>query len=222
MDTLKIYLLTPTDYAVGVSLFKQAASPVLKAKYLNYFTEIDTCDRNDPHFCMLLSKLSYIAENLQYVIHEPPIQHVEHTKRSQLKEDITPNTINRIDTSKLTEAQKQIYLRIKEITPLIGHLHSTLGEILNEDERKKTANELCDLDDERRKLWEELQNTVADREEEDNKKDVEKIVNAAEIARIKNNIRSLRLQSRRTTDPERQKAIQQRIDNYNAQLKELE
>lgn len=52
---------------------------------------------------------------------------------------------------------KQAYARIKEIAPLYGSLHNDIAnEATSEADRKKYAEQLCKLDDERRKLWDKI------------------------------------------------------------------
>ena len=59
----------------------------------------------------------------------------------------------------LPEHLLSLYQRIKEITPLYAALKTEIAdENLSDDERKKKAEELCALDDERRKAW----NTIDD------------------------------------------------------------
>lgn len=49
---------------------------------------------------------------------------------------------------------KKAYARIKEIAPLYASLHNDIANPDLEDEKRKSlAEELCKLDDERRKLW---------------------------------------------------------------------
>lgn len=49
---------------------------------------------------------------------------------------------------------KKAYARIKEIAPLYASLHSDIANpALADDARKPLAEQLCKLDDERRKLW---------------------------------------------------------------------
>lgn len=49
------------------------------------------------------------------------------------------------------------YERIKEIVPLYASLHNDLSsDSLSDEERQELADKLCDLDDERRKLWQAI------------------------------------------------------------------
>lgn len=75
----------------------------------------------------------------------------------QLRKEV--DVLNAPGVKIVTEASmppsiKKAYARIKEITPLYASLHNDIAqELLSEEERKPLADELCRLDDERRKLW---------------------------------------------------------------------
>lgn len=75
----------------------------------------------------------------------------------QLRKEV--DVLNAPGVKIVTEASmppsiKKAYARIKEITPLYASLHNDIAqESLSEEERKLLADELCRLDDERRKLW---------------------------------------------------------------------
>jgi hypothetical protein len=66
MDTLKAQVGRwlrdkKRSYADGVALFREAAAPQIKAKYLAFFQEVDTPPVSDMHFTMLINKLSALA-----------------------------------------------------------------------------------------------------------------------------------------------------------------
>lgn len=57
----------------------------------------------------------------------------------------------------LTPSLRKAYERIKEITPLYASLHADIANSdIPAEERKPLAEELCKLDDERRKLWKQI------------------------------------------------------------------
>lgn len=57
----------------------------------------------------------------------------------------------------LTPALRKAYERIKEITPLYASLHADIANYdIPPEERQPLAEELCQLDDERRKLWKQI------------------------------------------------------------------
>lgn len=62
-----------------------------------------------------------------------------------------------ITEESLSPSIRKAYARIKEIAPLYASLHN---DVANQDippeERQPIAEELCKLDDERRKLWKQI------------------------------------------------------------------
>jgi predicted RNase H-like nuclease (RuvC/YqgF family) len=78
----------------------------------------------------------------------------------QLRKDVdalnTPG-IKIVKEDALPKSLKKKYARIKEITPLYASLHNDIANpALTPDQRKPLANQLCKLDDERRRLWKEI------------------------------------------------------------------
>lgn len=75
----------------------------------------------------------------------------------QLREEV--DALNTPGVKVVTEASmppsiKTAYARIKEITPLYASLHNDIANpSLSDEERQPLADQLCKLDDERRKLW---------------------------------------------------------------------
>lgn len=75
----------------------------------------------------------------------------------QLREEV--DALSEPGVKVVTEASmptsiKKAYARIKEIAPLYASLHNDIANPDIDDEARKTlAEELCKLDDERRKLW---------------------------------------------------------------------
>lgn len=70
--------------------------------------------------------------------------------------------LNKPGVKVVTEASmptsiKKAYARIKEIAPLYASLHSDIANPdITDDARKPLADELCKLDDERRRLWKSI------------------------------------------------------------------
>lgn len=75
----------------------------------------------------------------------------------QLRKEV--DILNQPGVKVVTEASmptsiKKAYARIKEIAPLYASLHSDIANPdITDEKRKSLAEELCKLDDERRKLW---------------------------------------------------------------------
>ncbi|MDR0824584.1 MAG: hypothetical protein LBN74_05780 [Prevotella sp.] len=62
-----------------------------------------------------------------------------------------------MDGKDLPTGTKKKYDRIKAIVPLMAAIHSELKDTsITDEQRKEKAEELCDLDDERRTLWDEI------------------------------------------------------------------
>lgn len=78
------------------------------------------------------------------------------TLRSEIDALNTPG-VKIVTEESLTPALRKAYQRIKEITPLYASLHNDIANPDTPDEkRKELAEELCKLDDERRKLWKQI------------------------------------------------------------------
>lgn len=82
-------------------------------------------------------------------------QHEQQLKdiKSELEELSRPG-VKVVTEADMPTTIKAAYARIKEITPLYGVLHADISNAsIPDDERKRYAEQLCNLDDERRKLW---------------------------------------------------------------------
>lgn len=72
-------------------------------------------------------------------------------------EELSKPGIKVVTEGNMPKGIRAKYDRIKEIVPLYSALHHDLtNPELSDEERQKTAEELCDLDDERRKLWQQI------------------------------------------------------------------
>jgi hypothetical protein len=77
--------------------------------------------------------------------------------QSELEETLKQNGLKIVKYENLPAEVKKKYDRTKEIVPLIATLHTEIGlESISDNERKKLVDELCRLDDERRKLWDDI------------------------------------------------------------------
>ncbi|HIY89433.1 MAG TPA: hypothetical protein H9824_12145, partial [Candidatus Bacteroides pullicola] len=78
----------------------------------------------------------------------------------QLRKDVDQLSqpgVKIVTEESLTPELKKVYQRIKEIAPLYASLHADItNESTPDEERKKLADKLCDLDDERRALWKQI------------------------------------------------------------------
>lgn len=140
-----------------------------------------------------------------------------------------------ITEESLTPSMRKAYDRIKEITPLYASLHN---DIANQDipaeERQPMAEELCKLDDERRKLWKQIDSWAEGKgplqlEEKRPEFSDNSIVRGIEIARqikrLKNNIANSKTAAERAKADGKQTVMQNaldRISKYEAELATLE
>ena len=151
-EQITAWLQSGGTYAAGLELFDALARPV----------DIDRCQTylhggtDGVRRAMLEGELHRILHGLR---NEPQLYGVETSASA------TPNTQHStpeigIHIAKYTDLPADMqakYDRLKQIAPLIGSLHADLTRTdIDGDKRKLTAQELCQLDDERRKLWQQL------------------------------------------------------------------
>lgn len=79
------------------------------------------------------------------------------TEIEQLKTDLESKGLKVVTDEDLPADLKKKRTRIKEIVPLMAKIHAELSDLtLTDDQRKSKALELCELDDERRALWDSI------------------------------------------------------------------
>ena len=142
-----------------------------------------------------------------------------------------------VTEASLPPALRKAHDRIKQIAPLYASLHADIANPSTPDEeRKKLADKLCALDDERRKLWRKIdewsegKGTTSDKlratsiSENDND-----VVRGYEIARqikrLRQNIANSRAAAEKAKADGRQTVYEnalQRIESYEAELQELQ
>lgn len=156
------------DFASGLIIFNACASPEIKAKYGSFLNEDVEVKPNDARYNMLLSKVSQIHRkmllNPAAFTDISPEQSTSEKKVNvstggkQVKTDP-----EKLDLEKLPKALQAKYNRTKDIVPLMAKIHSELSsETISDEERLKKAEELCALDDERRSIWDEIDDYRAD------------------------------------------------------------
>lgn len=157
---------------------------------------------------------------------------------NQLRKEV--DALNTPGVKVITEATlpkklQKAYDRIKEIAPLYASLHNDLTNTeLSDEERKKLADQLCDLDDERRKLWRSIDQWAEGkatldlsekRPEYSDNAVVRGYEMARQIKRLKENIRNSQAAAEKAQADGRQNVYEnamKRIQRYEAELKELE
>lgn len=130
---------------------------------------------------------------------------------------------------------KKAYARIKEIAPLYASLHSDIANPdITDDARKPLAEQLCKLDDERRKLWKTIDNWSEGKGnlESDVKRPafsdnpvVRGIELARHVKRLKQNIANSKNAAEKAKEDGRQVVYDNamsRIAGYEAELAEIE
>ena len=82
---------------------------------------------------------------------------VKDSEIDTLKKSLEEKNLKVLSDDDLLEEVKQKRIRIKEIVPLMAKIHAELSNTtISDAERKKLAKEVCNLDDERRRLWDEV------------------------------------------------------------------
>lgn len=140
-----------------------------------------------------------------------------------------------ITEESLTPSIRKAYDRIKEITPLYASLHNDVAnQEIPAEERQPLAEELCKLDDERRKLWKQIDTWAEGKgelqlEEKHPVLSENNIVRGIEIARqikrLKNNIANSKAAAERAREDGKQTVMQNALDRvakYETELAALE
>lgn len=140
-----------------------------------------------------------------------------------------------VTEASLPKSLQKAYARIKEIAPLYASLHNDLSNPeLSDEDRKMLADQLCDLDDERRKLWRSIDQWAEGkaslelgekRPEYSDNAVVRGYEMARQMKRLKENIRNSQAAADKAQADGRQNVYDnamKRIARYEAELKELE
>lgn len=140
-----------------------------------------------------------------------------------------------VTEASLPPSLRKAHNRIRQIAPLYASLHADIANPATpDDERKKLADRLCALDDERRKLWKQIDDWSEGRAVTGDQlravSDVENdMVRGYEIARqmkrLRQNIANSRMAAEKAKADGRQTVYEnalQRIERYEAELQELQ
>ena len=136
----------------------------------------------------------------------------------------------------LTPALRKAYARIREIAPLYASLHADIANPgIPPEERQPLADNLCKLDDERRRLWKQIDdyaegkgitlNLDSERPAFSENSIVRGIEIARQIKRLKQNITNSRISANKAQADGRQVVYDNamsRIAGYESELSELE
>ena len=152
-----------------------------------------------------------------------------------LKKKLEDSGVKVITSDELPEEIKALYTRNKEITPLMASLHADLkSETITDEERKKLAEELCTLDDERRSNWDTIDEYLEDGnlslpEDRSLVYSDDPLIKGAQIAkridRLKENIKRAEDAAVKHAEAGKQNLVakaQARVATYTAELNELQ
>lgn len=155
----------------------------------------------------------------------------------QLRKDVDQLSapgVKIVTEESLTPELKKVYQRIKEIAPLYASLHADIAsESTPDDDRKRLADKLCDLDDERRELWKQIDDWAEGkgvrleekRPEYSDNPTVRGYEMARQMRRLRQNIANSQEAAEKALADGRQTIYEnamKRLERYRAELKELE
>ena len=155
----------------------------------------------------------------------------------QLRKDVDQLSapgVKIVTEESLTPELKKAYQRIKEIAPLYASLHADIAsESTPDDDRKRLADKLCDLDDERRELWKQIDDWAEGkgvrldekRPEYSDNPTVRGYEMARQMKRLRQNIANSQEAADKALADGRQTIYEnamKRLERYRAELKELE
>lgn len=242
-DKLNKWLQGPRrEYAEGLALFELLAGESMKQRYGAFLRG----GSEGVHFNLLLSKLQGLAQ----VISANPLPFQEIMERefvtfsSAAPSAAAPATssgsekvvripreghgVRIVALADLPEEMRLKYERIKAITPLLAKQHADLSHAEGE-EAETLADSVCRLDDERRKLWQELDAWADGKGVPEPPKEDSDIVKGMELTRslkrLRDNIRTSKKSAEKYEAEGNAAAAvkaRERQSKYEKELKDLE
>lgn len=213
-----------TDKVKALADDKQDTIDNLRAEIVDLEETISDLEDSDEDKSAEIESLQDILEEKEALLK---------TLRDEIEQLNKPG-VKVITEATLPPAMQVIYKRIKDITPLYASLHADLSsETISDDDRKKIADNLCKLDDERRSLWRKIDSYAEGVEVELEEKRPDYSDNpvvvgyeiARRIKRLKNNIvnsqNSVKRAEEEGKEVVRQNALA-RLEKYQIELAELE
>ncbi|MBS6237448.1 MAG: hypothetical protein KH897_03490 [Bacteroides sp.] len=228
-------------------LYPAANESIVEAKEVDEKARTEELTKRTAAIATHEQQIEELTERIEYLegsdntgdISELQEQIDEHrAELEQLRKEV--DALSEPGVKVVTEASmptsiKKAYARIKEIAPLYASLHNDIANPDIDDEaRKALAEELCKLDDERRKLWKAIDawaegkgtlNLDAKRPVFSNNPVVRGIELARHVKRLKQNI----VNSQRSADKAKEDGRQvvydnamNRIAGYEEELAEIE
>lgn len=228
-------------------LYPAANESIIEAKEVDEKARTEELTKRTAAIATHEQQIEELTERIEYLegsdntgdISELQEQIDEHrAELEQLRKEV--DALSEPGVKVVTEASmptsiKKAYARIKEIAPLYASLHNDIANPDLEDEKRKSlAEELCKLDDERRKLWKAIDTWAegkgtlsldAKRPVFSNNPVVRGIELARHVKRLKQNI----VNSQRSADKAKEDGRQvvydnamSRIAGYEEELAEIE
>lgn len=228
-------------------LYPAANESIVEAKEVDEKARTEELTKRTAAIATHEQQIEELTERIEYLegsdntsdISELQEQIDEHrAELEQLRKEV--DALSEPGVKVVTEASmptsiKKAYARIKEIAPLYASLHNDIANPDLEDEKRKSlAEELCKLDDERRKLWKAIDTWAegkgtlsldAKRPVFSNNPVVRGIELARHVKRLKQNI----VNSQRSADKAKEDGRQvvydnamSRIAGYEEELAEIE
>lgn len=221
-------------------LYPAANESIVEAKEVDEKARTEELTKRTAAIATHEQQIEELTERIEYLegsdntgdISELQEQIDEHrAELEQLRKEV--DALSEPGVKVVTEASmptsiKKAYARIKEIAPLYASLHNDIANPDLEDEKRKSlAEELCKLDDERRKLWKAIDTWAegkgtlsldAKRPVFSNNPVVRGIELARHVKRLKQNI----VNSQRSADKAKEDGRQVVYDNAMSRIAEYE
>lgn len=233
VSTPKLYPAANNEYQVPI----KAAEPEKTGKITEMEEQIK---EHEERMYELQQELNDVLESMPdadvHSIEEQLCEHaeaIESLKKSV--EELSKPGVKVVTVDSMPASIKAAYDRIKEITPLYAHLHAEIAdEHKTDDERKPLAEELCKLDDERRKLWAKIdawsegKGTLEIDEQRptySNNATVRGYELARAVVRLKSNIKNAKDAAKRAKADGKETIYQnalKRLEKYEKELSEIE
>lgn len=231
-------------------LYPSALDEVVEAKTLDTTVQTQEVKKRQAEITLHIGEIESLKSAMMAVVEENTEDEAQRMDELQAQIDKHEDAITSLQSeleelSKpgikvVTEASmpagiKKVYARIKEIVPLYASLHNDIANTSTpDDKRKELAEQLCKLDDERRRLWKQIDDWSEGKgklelDEKRPEYSDDPIIRGFELARavkrLKQNIRNSNLSAKKAKADSRQVVYDnamQRIAGYEKELAEIE
>lgn len=140
---------------VAAASVQKAADPVKRAEKRDNRTEIDRIRTEiDRSVSDVQDDVTDLDDRVVSLEDEVRSHGDSIDELSERVDDLSKPGVKVVTEASMPPSIRKVYDRIKEIVPLYARLHADISHAdISNDERRKLAKQLCDLDDERRRLW---------------------------------------------------------------------